>query len=519
MSEESEESRSQSSKSSKRTDKSDTSDQLQTLTSLLNTYTKDTPITRTQQTNNKKTNKQKPVKKTDQSAKKNISLYRKTITPPQTPSIRPVAIKNEIQESLKLDGSDSTEDQTDQEIKEEEENNNISNDSSSDHQGVLPEIINQNNEDYDDEKDYNNSQDDIGEFSNIELPDELPYLPNKTKNIQQPSNNIQQSKQSSNIQQLSNIPNLSSQQSLNLPQQSLPLVQSSAQSVQSVQSQPEYRVKRKSVPGENYGIGSLTIVTYNIWYNKKDLVARTKQIVELIMTGLKHLPDLICMQEVTQRSYQIIEQAMKSSYYLFEVFGNDKPGLPYSNLIAINRKTLEIINDTLTAYDFDSQMGRKLMVCQVRQRMTDIKFHILNTHLESLQENWKYRKLQMESIHRLIKEEKLENFILVGDFNICRDQEPIESLLRSYEYQDAWIEMGSPQSLKYTYDYQLNSQESNNVKLKGRLDRILYRFADDKIVISKLKFIGHQKPNPSDHFGLLAEFMMKSNNNRNMNIE
>ena len=231
-----------------------------------------------------------------------------------------------------------------------------------------------------------------------------------------------------------------------------------------------------------------------------------------ILTSQKHSPDLICLQEVTPRSFKLLEQALNHEYFLFEVFGTDEQ-LPYCNLIAIHRRKLEIIDDSMVAYDFKSQMGRKLMVVEVKHRQTGISLMVMNTHLESQTENWKYRKIQMEAINRLIKEGKeYQNFILVGDFNICDDREPVETLLRLYNYHDAWNEMGSPQSLTYTYNCLTNpyaKEVTKNSKFHSRLDRILYRFSADRIVVTKMKFLGVKQP-ISDHYGLMAEFMIKS---------
>ena len=202
--------------------------------------------------------------------------------------------------------------------------------------------------------------------------------------------------------------------------------------------------------------------------------------------------------------------AVAQYYHLFEIFG--QPPLPYSNLIAFRRETIELVGNDLTSYDFDSQMGRKLMVCQVKLKETGTIFHVLNAHLESLSGNWKYRKDQMESIYRLIKGEKINNFILTGDFNICHDHEPIETQIRLYGWSDAWREMGSPQSIKYTYDSLNNPHafKKGEPKYQSRLDRILYKFKDDQIVITKFKFLGYKEPFISDHYGILSEFMIKA---------
>lgn len=337
------------------------------------------------------------------------------------------------------------------------------------------------------------------EFSNIELPDQLPPIVDPEE---KPSKDF-----------FCSVP--ASYQS-DTPHHHIPDRPPTNQQIiadqQTIVDQPTYRIQRKAAPGENYGISSLTVISYNIWYHKKDQTTRARNLAKILLNQ-KHEPDLICLQEVTPRSFKILEQILNQGYFLFEVFGSDEQ-LPYCNIIAIHRKKLEIVNDTMVAYDFKSQMGRKLMVAEVKHRQTGISLMIMNTHLESQQENWKYRKIQMEAINRLIKEGKeYQNFILVGDFNIHHEREPIETLLRLYNYHDAWDEMGSPQSLKYTYDSQTNpyTQEGQRNKLRSRFDRILYRFLNDRIVVTKMKLLGVQKP-ISNHYGLLTEFMIKTKN-------
>ena len=76
--------------------------------------------------------------------------------------------------------------------------------------------------------------------------------------------------------------------------------------------------------------------------------------------------------------------------------------------------------------------------------------------------------------------------------------------------------MGSPQSLKYTYDCENNPYINIKTKFRSRLDRILYRFNNNNtndrnlVVITKLKLLGIKEPFPSDHFGVLAEFLIKT---------
>tara|TARA_R100001163_G_C5067722_1_gene207099 strand:- start:2978 stop:4705 length:1728 start_codon:yes stop_codon:yes gene_type:complete len=376
--------------------------------------------------------------------------------------------------------------------------------------GGLSTAINHNNNNnkINNDKSNGNSDEEQSQFSNIEFPDVLPEVP---KNI---SPNARSSTRSSTTNSINGDLPRSIGDQINKSQ---PTTIKQFPSIQP-------KVQRKSVPGQNFGIAPLTVVTYNVWYNRKHMGSRTRGLIEHLMNSSKYKPDLINLQEVTAKSYSLIETALNDDYFLFEILGEPPNVLPYSNLIALNRSTIEIVDETLTGYDFNSQMGRKLLVCQVMHKSTGIKFHILNAHLESFQENWSYRKDQMESIIRLIKGEKIRNFILVGDFNICNPTEPIETQIRLSGYSDAWVDIGSPESLKFTYDHSLNDYvkektalqlcdngpKQNFPKKPSRLDRILYKFKDHKIKTTKMKFLGVVKPNPSDHFGLLVEFMLKS---------
>ena len=278
---------------------------------------------------------------------------------------------------------------------------------------------------------------------------------------------------------------------------------------------PVFRAVHKSVPRDNRQIGHLTVVTYNMWFSEKDFVNRIHHLMRVLLQGHKYLPDLVCFQEVTQAAYQLLQQGIGSQYYLFEIFGD--PPVRYTNLIAINKETMELDADSVAYYDLpETQMSRKLMTCQVTIKKTKMTFHVMNTHLESLDTNWKNRQIQLEAIEQILEQEKIENFILCGDFNICHDNEPAENQIKNSKYHDAWIEMGSPQSLKYTYDCENNPYINIKTKFRSRLDRILYRFNNptntdrNLVVITKLKLLGIKEPFPSDHFGVLAEFLIKT---------
>jgi endonuclease/exonuclease/phosphatase family metal-dependent hydrolase len=343
------------------------------------------------------------------------------------------------------------------------------------------------------------------EYSEISMdfPDELPDVIEsltpeqiKTEEIQH-HQQIQQHQHQHQHQQQHQQQQHQQHQQLQMHQQ--------LQAMQVPMQAPQPRVVKKVMPTESKNISHLTVVTYNMWFDRHDYVNRAQNLVKMVLLGNKYRPDLICLQEVTPEVYKILQVMIASEYFLFELF--ESQAMPYTNLIAINKSTMDIVDDSLGYFDLpDTQMGRKIMLCYVMIKRTGTKFHIINAHLESFDANWKNRQTQMNAIEQILEAEKVGNFIMGGDFNIHRDDEPSENLIRQQGYNDSWIEMGSPQSLKYTYDPGTNQFAKGNTR--NRFDRILYRFKE-RIVLTKLKLLGVKQPQPSDHYGVLAEYLIK----------
>ena len=334
-------------------------------------------------------------------------------------------------------------------------------------------------------------------YGRLELPDQLPdhIVPQNSQNSQNSQNPMHQRPQQNQ--------SVYSYQNPTLTPSRIPPHMDPGQYMVGVQDSSDLRVMRKSNT-LNYNITKLTVVTYNLWFQKYDLVHRTGQVIKTIMQGQK-MPDIIAFQEVTTESYAIIKKRMGADYIMFDTLG--EPPAPYGTILALNRENLELDEESLAYYDFpETGMGRKLMTCQVTHKKTQTQFHILNTHLESLVENWKIRKVQMNFILNIIKAEKIKNLLLTGDFNICDEREPIESMIKYSGLKDAWVEMGSPQSIKNTYDHQKNQLVKG--KFSARLDRVLYRFPDAEVVVVKFKLLGVKEPT-SDHYGVTTEFLIK----------
>jgi len=278
--------------------------------------------------------------------------------------------------------------------------------------------------------------------------------------------------------------------------------------------EPKLKVVRRSNK-VSPDIAKLSTITYNLWFGEHQLQTRTNQLMKSLLSK-KSIPDIIGFQEVTPVTYTLIRRKLSPYYYLFDTLGD--PPVPYANVMAIKKETLELDEESLVYYDYpETQMGRKLMMCKVKQKRNQAEFHIMNTHLESLKENAKVRNNQMDFIREILKSENIQNCILLGDLNIYQDTEPVESLIKTIKFQDSFQEMGSPQSLKYTYDPSQNRYAQG--KYRFRADRILYLFqrppkSEFEVVISKMKLLGvSNKSHPySDHFGVNVEFVIRKIN-------
>jgi hypothetical protein len=109
--------------------------------------------------------------------------------------------------------------------------------------------------------------------------------------------------------------------------------------------------------------------------------------------------------------------------------------------------------------------------------------------------------------------DKYNLVVFMGDTNITSKEKNIKIPFLDNDWKDYFIEFGSPKYLEYTYDYTKN----NNVKIpvKSRLDRIYYKNFKNTFEEYSFTFLG-QEPNndniyTSDHFGILASFMLKKN--------
>lgn len=261
-------------------------------------------------------------------------------------------------------------------------------------------------------------------------------------------------------------------------------------------------------------MNKLKLLTYNILFDEKDILHRTRAIIDII---LNEEPDIIALQEVTPVSYTII----KTNTQLNKIYKINKVhfGEIYGTLILskIPFDEADCIEMTHT------EMGRKLEY--IILNINGEKFIIATIHWESQFPTYKdktehaIKKKITTKISQYIESfvhlNKMKDYhiILMGDTNITNKEEHI--LTTPENYIDIYQYLNTDQvldicNMQHTYDYKRNKLVKG--KYQSRLDRIYYRnntTNKDWLPVS-YSFVGQNilditEKHPSDHFGVVVE--------------
>jgi len=257
----------------------------------------------------------------------------------------------------------------------------------------------------------------------------------------------------------------------------------------------------------------LSIISYNLnCLNSSYLEERIRHISKLI---IKRQVDLIALQEISKPICKLFNRIFSEYYTIVQDFMNTNDSV--GNVIFCKNGAINIMD----AYKFDlksnAHVSRNAIYCKFN--VMDIehdrqhKMSIINCQLEK---TWNCHPTRYSQIESILELDELKNdTILTGDFSILSNDEKANLLLHRSGFKDAWVEMGMPSELNYTYDYKKNNTP-NMEKYRSRQDRIMYnlRFGNEtKVRVKEFTFIGYNplKINndvedlyiyPSSHFGI-----------------
>jgi endonuclease/exonuclease/phosphatase family metal-dependent hydrolase len=157
----------------------------------------------------------------------------------------------------------------------------------------------------------------------------------------------------------------------------------------------------------------LTVMTWNIWFDKKNRAQRTETLLNEIRC---YDPDIVALQEVVLESFEIIVAKMLPNYY---IIGTISPDIGYDTLILSKFPPIEWNRYYLPK----TKMGRNLLLTTLQTPTKQIT--VGTFHLESIfnkRDNTaeKLKESQLKYIYAISP----MNSILMGDTNLIKDEDP-----------------------------------------------------------------------------------------------
>lgn len=275
--------------------------------------------------------------------------------------------------------------------------------------------------------------------------------------------------------------------------------------------------KRRTIISEEYKhTPTLSVLTYNVWAADTYIAERIYRIIEIVKDKM---PDIVCLQELTPASYSIIFSRLSSEYQIFQAF--TASGYPEGSCLLCKNTSVHIVKNDINPYYYDYDgctfTSKQIIGCEIEfVKYPELPhFHILTTQLETSYAKDNLRKKQADILIDNVTS-SLHDFILTGDFQIYDKQEYAEDKLNSTaaRLQDAWVSMGCPTRVKYTYNCRRNVLIKD--KIMERFDRIYY-YSQNKLftpisysIIGKDNIHDSLKFPPSTHYGVLVTFTISS---------
>ena len=248
----------------------------------------------------------------------------------------------------------------------------------------------------------------------------------------------------------------------------------------------------------------LKIISYNIWFSKFIFEERLNSLIKIFN---HYNPDVICLQEVTPITYNILNLNLKEKYSFFP----DELFQSYDSIILIKKSDEIIIEETSyrsIVYDF-TNMGRKLHFVNINYENKN--FLIATSHFESVFTNpnlvTKYYQYRQSNniLVKLIN--KVDQCFFCFDSNLTiNDKEYFNDIFS--KWKDCWNLINNNE--EFTYDTKKNPYCKKYNLIQERVDRILAYNEQkiNKMIILNKNSLSEKIKEPSDHYGLYLELII-----------
>ena len=157
----------------------------------------------------------------------------------------------------------------------------------------------------------------------------------------------------------------------------------------------------------------LTVMTWNMWFDKKNRAQRTETLLNEIKV---QDPDIVALQEVVQESLEIIIAKMHPTYY---IIGTISQEIGYDTIILSKFPPIEWDRYYLPK----TKMGRNLLLATLQTQSRQITvgtFHLESVFNRRNNTSEDLKESQLKYIYAISP----MNSILMGDTNLVLDKDP-----------------------------------------------------------------------------------------------
>ena len=266
-----------------------------------------------------------------------------------------------------------------------------------------------------------------------------------------------------------------------------------------------------SLTEEQPATGELAVMTFNLRYasdrQPNSWAARRDVMAELIR---REQPDLIGTQEGLFGQLTDLENALPEYRWL----GQGRDGGSHGEFMAIfyRRDRFDVLeydhfwlSETprlVGSLSYDADLPRMLTWVVFRDRRTDRRFYLLNTHFDHAHQNAREQSAR-QVLDWVGKLETESPVLLVGDFNAAAGRNPAyDILVGEGRFRDSW-----PAARERGEEIGTFHGFSGEPSDRGRIDWILFRGA---ITVSRTEIVTHRRDGqyPSDHFPVVARLAL-----------